>query len=678
MGGMKAPIAPIKKKVCSNHGDKRTDNYFWLRDKNNPEVKKYLKQENAYTEGWFADVEKQRERIFKELKSRVRDKDSSVPYFYNGYWYGADVVPRGEHSVNWRSTSKSGAKQILLDQNKMARGKKFFYLSSYTVSPDNKYLAYALDELGNTKYNIHFKEIESGKELPGVIKDVNGYAVWSNSSDAVWYLAFDEAHRPYQVWRYDIDSRKKTLVFEELNETYYVSLYTTTDREYVVINCDSHSGNKSYYFSSSDDSRPKMVSKHKKNVMTYFDHAEGVWYMDTNTRNPDGELLRSINPHLPISSWKSVFKPKQGSRLRGFVLNKHAISVEVMSAGATSIVVIPQKGRRYTIDTPEKVSMAAFCVNKDYSGKYLYYSYESMVTPDTIKQHSFVSRKEKVLKVYKPEGEYRERDYTTKQIKVAGHDGVKVPLTLIYKDKLFKGDGSNPCLLYGYGSYGICVEPHFNYANLSLLDRGFVYVVAHIRGGRDCGEAWYQNGKLSKKKNTFKDFISAAEALCLKKYTSSDKLFVRGGSAGGLLMGTVSNMRPDLFRGVISQVPFVDSLNTMLDVSIPLTVGEYVEWGNPNNKKDYDYMKSYAPYENIEAKDYPAMLITAGFHDTQVHYWESAKYVAKLRTHKTDKNPLLLKMDMDSGHAGKRGRYQYLEQLSWLYVFMFKILGIKH
>ncbi len=672
----------IEKKF-NEFGKKRVDNYFWMRDKNNPDVLKYIKHENKLTDDWLSDTKNLQEKLFKELKSRKRDKDESVPYFYNGYWYIKKFEKGKEYPVLFRKKGSLKAKaEKIIDQNVLAKGKKYYNIGGAGISPDNRYFAYAEDTKADRKYILKIKDLKTGKNLKDTITDISTAFIWGNDSRSIFYVKVDEITlRPFLVKRHILDrsQEKDETVFEERNEIYYVSLEKTRSQKFILIDIGCHDHEFQYYFNADGEIyEPKLFAKPKSGIIYDIDHGNGFWCVRTNLKALDFEIYRAPENKIDQKYWKIFIPAKDGVQNSNFLLFKNHFAYEQIITGIPYFKVLNLvTGKTKSIKFKEKLYGGDFLFNPEYDSSKLRLSFETMKDPEIEYEYNMNSGKMKVLKVHKPKGKHNPEDYVVERKWVKSHDGVKVPISLFYK-KGIKKDGGNPCLLYGYGSYGYSTSQSFNDNVLALVNRGFIFAVAHIRGGQEMGRAWYLDGKLLKKKNTFYDFVAAGEYLVKQKHTSREKLFAMGGSAGGLLMGAVANMRPNLWGGMVFYVPFVDVINTMLDASIPLTTGEYVEWGNPNQKKYLNYMKSYAPYENIERKDYPAILIESGFNDTQVHYWEPLKYLAKMKEYKTDQNPILLKMDLDTGHGGKSGRFSYLRDTARVYAFLLKLSGIKN
>jgi len=675
---MSTPRPKKVRKVFRTHGDYRVDNYFWMRDKKNPEVVDYLKEENAYSKKWFTKEKDVTKELLEELKSRIREDDSSEPYFYKGYWWGSDRKTGKEYGIFWRKKTKKSAKEVILDENKVAKGHSYSSASICAFSPDMSEFIYAHDVVADKKYDLYLATVGSSKKAELILKDVSSNVVWGKNRDVIYWVSFDEIHRPSTVWQYNLVTKEKIKLFSEEDETLFLSISKSSSEKYLIIDTGGHDGNKQYLYDLGEGDAPKQVLSFKKKTDYYIDHTERGFYLLSNRERPDGILYycQEVAP-TNLNDWAVAYKPLRENHLNDFSVHEDYLAVSEVIKGEEKIRVIPNKGRSYYIDTEGSAGGMHLGTNLEFSASRIRFRYQSMINPPQVLTHDLKTKKNKVLRTYAPAGTYRKSKYETKRIWAKSVDGTKVPITLMYRKDLFKKDGTNPCLMYGYGSYGHSIFPYFSKDILSLVDRGFVYAIAHVRGGRELGEDWYRSAKFLTKKRTFTDFIACGEQLIKSKYSSPDKLCIRGGSAGGMLMGAVTNMRPDLFAGVVAQVPFVDVINTMLDETIPLTVGEFVEWGNPKKKQYYKYMKSYSPYDNIETKAYPPMLVTEGFNDTQVHYWESAKYVAKLREYKTDNNPLLLKMDMDTGHGGKSGRYSYLDDVSHVFAFLLECVKSK-
>lgn len=668
-------------KKFKDFGTTRTDNYYWMRDKTDPDVLPYIKYENSVTDTWMSDTKRFQEKLFKELKSRKKDRDESVPYFQNGYWYQKKFEKGKEYAVIYRRKGSLKARaEKVLDQNELAKGKKYFQIGSAVISPDNRYCAYVEDVKADKRYVMRIKDLYIGKNISDVITDASTTFEWTNDSKSIVYVEVDAVTlRPYRVKRHvlGVSSKRDKIVFEEKNDTYYVEVAKTRSKKYLMIGVGSHDHDFSYYMDADGTTLiPKLFTKAKAGISYDVNHANGFWYVRTNERAIDFEIFRIPESNIQRKNWESFIPPQAGSRFEGFLLFKNYLVYKEVIAGIPYFHVTDISTKRNkTIRFPEKLYSGDFLHNPEFDSKDLRISLETMKDPITEYEYDMHTGVMKVLKVHKPKGAYSGEKYTTKRLWATGHDGVKIPLSVIHKKGIVL-DGSNPCLLYGYGSYGFSLSAEFNENSMSLVDRGFVYVFAHIRGGQEMGRQWYLDGKFLKKKNTFLDFISCAELLIKKRYTRPEFMIARGGSAGGLLMGAVANMRPDLFRAMVFQVPFVDVINTMLDPSIPLTTGEYVEWGDPRKKKYFEYMKSYAPYENISKQEYPMIFIDSGFNDTQVHYWEPLKYIAKMKDVNPDMQEIFLRMDLDTGHGGKSGRFAYLYDVARIYAFICKAVGI--
>lgn len=660
----------------------RIDNYFWMRDKKDPDVIDYIKYENSLSKKWFSDVSDLKDKIFKELKSRIREKDESIPYFLNGYWYVKKFEKGKEYPLLFRRKDKLNARlELVLDQNTLAKGKKYYNLGRASVSPDNKLLAYTEDTAGDRRFSLKIKNLETGKYLKDKITEVSNNFEWSNDSSSLFYVESDKTTlRPYILKKHTLgeNNLNDVLVYKEEREIYYLDILKSRSKKYLILNIGSHDNTFVKYIDISGESLSVIdFVKPKKGVIYDINHADKYWYVRTNEKSIDFEIFKVSDNSISRKNWQSLIEPKEGYKYNSFILFKDYFVYEEYKEGVPGIFVLNLNNKKVRkINFKQSLYDVGFLFNPEYESNKLNIYFETRKTPETDIEYDLKTGKSKVLKTHKPQGRFDENKYEVKREWVKSFDGAKIPITLLYK-KGIKKDSNNPCVIYGYGSYGFSINQNFNQNVFSLIDRGVIMAIAHIRGGEEMGRRWYLDGKFLKKKNTFNDFISCAEFLINKKYTNREKLVAKGGSAGGLLMGAVANQRPDLFKAMILHVPFVDVVNTMLDNTIPLTVGEYVEWGNPNNKKYYNYMLSYSPYDNIKKQNYPAMFINSGFNDTQVHYWEPLKYIAKMKEFKTDNNPILLNMNLSVGHSGKSGRFSSLEDVSLDYVFTLKVLGIK-
>ncbi len=676
---LKPPVAKIVPHTVTTLGDTRVDNYFWLRDRNDPATIAYLEAENAYTKAEMKHTEGLQEKLYSEILGRIQQTDESVPTKRDDYVYYTRTEEGKQYSIYCRKLLSNDAKEeVLLDGNKMAEGKKYFRVGNFAPSPNHNLLAYSVDTEGDEAYTIHVMDLHTGKLLADAIPNTYYSLEWANDNATFFYTVLDAAKRPYKVFRHTLGVEKNTLVCHETDERFTVELEKTRSRAYILINIGSSLTSEVRYLKA-DRPKGRFATLLPRIQETEYDvtHHGDSWFIRTNDGAKTFRLVEAPVKDPSRENWKEVIAARKESTLESVTAFKDDLVTEERDQGLIRIRIqnFTTSDVHY-VEFTEPVYTASLGANAEYATKLLRFNYTSLVTPDSVFDYKMDTR-ERTLKKQQPVlGGYDSSKYQSERIYATSADGVKVPISLVYKKGLVQ-NGSAPMLLYGYGSYGISMDPTFSAARLSLLDRGMIYAIAHIRGGADLGKPWHEDGRLLIKKNTFHDFVACAEYLIAEKYTSPEHLSIMGGSAGGLLMGAVTNMRPDLFRAVVAKVPFVDALNTMLDASLPLTVGEYEEWGNPNEKPYYDYIKSYAPYENVAAKEYPAMLITAGLNDPRVSYWEPAKWAAKLRAMKTDKHPLLLKTNMGSGHFGSSGRYEYIKETAFDYAFLLSALGIE-
>jgi oligopeptidase B len=677
-------MPPVAKKVTKElvaHGDVRIDNYYWMNDREDPEVIAYLNAENDYTTAVMKHTEPLQEKLFDEIKSKIKQQDESVPYKKNGYFYYTKTEPEKEYYLVCRKKgSLDAAEQVMLDVNKMAEGYEFFALGGSSVSPDNKLVAYGVDTVSRREYTIHFKNLETGEILPDKIPLTTGGATWANDNKTVYYELKDPVTlRSEKIMKHTLGTpvENDEVVFYEDDETFSVFVYKTKSEKYLMIGSESTLTSE-YRFLDADNPAGefKIIQPRTRGLEYSVDHFGNDFYIRTNLDALNFKLVKTPVSATGKENWKEVIANRNDVFFEDFDILKDYLVVSERKEGITQLRVMPWKGDEYYIDFDEEVFTVNSNVNLEFDTDVFRFSYTSMTTPNSVFDFNLKTKERVLLKETEVLGGFDKNNYETKRIYATAGDGTKIPISLVYRKGL-KKDGNNPAMIYGYGSYGYTMDPAFRLSVLPLLDRGFVYAIAHIRGSQVNGRAWYEDGKLLKKMNTFTDFNDCAQYLIDQKYTNSDKLFAKGGSAGGLLMGACVNLRPDLYKGVIAHVPFVDVVTTMLDESIPLTTGEFDEWGNPKIKKYYDYMLSYSPYDNVEAKDYPAMLVTTGLHDSQVQYWEPAKWVAKLRDLKTDDNPLIFHINMDFGHGGASGRFQWIKDTALEYAFVFDQLGME-
>ena len=676
------PIAAKKPKDLTIHGHTRVDEYFWLNDRENPEVIKYLTDENTYTKAIMADTDTFQAKLYKEMRSRIKEDDTSVPYKDNGYWYYTRYEEGKEYAIHCRKKgTMEGAEEILLNENELAEGHDYFSAGGLTVSDDNKWLSFSIDTVSRRLYTIHFKNLETGEILAESIPNSEGGVAWAADNKTVFYAKKDlQTLRTPEIYRHVVGTAATTdkLIFTEEDDTFncsvwrsrskakiFIGSYQTVSTEYRMLDASKPEGEFVLIEPRSRD--------HEYSVTDFGDKL----YIVTNLEAKNFRLMEAPVKSPGRKNWKEVIAHRPETLLEGVEMFKDFMVLEERTNGLSMLRIRKQStGEEHYVNFGEAAYTTYLSTNREFDTDKLRYGYSSMTTPWSTFEYGMATKERTLLKEQPVIGTFKKENYTTERIMATATDGTKVPISIVYR-KGVKKDGSAPLLLYAYGSYGASMDAYFSSTNLSLLDRGFIYAIAHIRGGEEMGRQWYEDGKLLKKKNTFTDFIDCGEHLIKSGYTSKGKLFAMGGSAGGLLMGAVVNMRPDLWKGVVAAVPFVDVVTTMLDESIPLTTGEYDEWGNPNVKEYYDYIRSYSPYDNVEAKEYPNMLVTTGLHDSQVQYWEPAKWVARLRDRKTGDNLLLLHTNMDAGHGGASGRFESLKETALEFAFIFKLMGIK-
>ncbi|MEF3079034.1 S9 family peptidase [Winogradskyella poriferorum] len=676
---------PIAKKIpheLEKHGDVRVDNYFWMKDREHPEVIDYLKAENAYCDAQMAHTKAFQKDLFEEMKARIKEDDSSVPYKYNGYWYITRYEKGKDYPIYARKKeSLDNPEELLFDCNKMAEGQSYFKLVGISISPDNKKVSYGVDTTGRRQYTIRVKDIATHKVFNDSIENTTGSSTWANDNETLFYTQKDPVTlRAYQIFRHKLGSNSEDeLIFQEGDETFGTAIYKSKSRKYIIIACYSTLTNE-YHILNADNPNGKFeVFQPRVRGLEYsISHYDGHFYILTNKdKATNFKLMKCSETDRALDKWQEVVPHRNEVLLESIDIFKNYLVISERDNGLNKIRIKRWDDTEdYYLPFDNETYTAYTTTNVEFDTETLRYAYNALTTPASVLEFNMKTKTKTVLKEQEVlGGKFNKDNYTSERIWATAEDGTKIPMSLVYK-KGIKKDGSNPLLQYAYGSYGSTVDPYFSTIRLSLLDRGFIYVIAHIRGGEYLGRQWYEDGKLLKKKNTFSDFVACSIHLIKERYTSSKHLYAMGGSAGGLLMGAIINMAPELYNGIIAAVPFVDVVTTMLDDSIPLTTGEYDEWGNPNDKLYYEYMKSYSPYDNIETKEYPNMLITAGLHDSQVQYWEPAKWVAKLRDMKTDNNRLYLKTNMDAGHGGASGRFESIKEDAEEYAFLLDLEGI--
>lgn len=683
---VKDKFAPRVKKVSVNlekHGDVRTDDYFWLRERENPEVMDYLTRENVYNEEMTAHTKQLQEKLFQEVKERIKEDDSSVPYKLNGYWYITRFEKGKDYPIYSRKKETLYApEEILFDVNEMAEGHDYYRLSGMSVSPNNKLVSYAVDTVSRRKYTIYIKDLETGEIFEERIKNTTGGATWANDNKTLFYARKDEETlRSNKIYKHRLGTKSKDdeLVFFEEDETFHTFVYKSKSRRYIIIGSESTLTSEYRFIAADDpDGEVEVVQPRIRGVEYSIAHYRDSFYIMTNIDGATNFKLMKTPVHEPgVENWKEVIPHREEVLLEDIDLFRDYLVVSERSNGLNKIHIRRWDGTdSYFLPFDNETYTAFTGTNPDFDTEILRYTYNSLTTPTQVVDFNMRTKEKEVKKELEVlGGKFHKENYVSDRIWATAQDGTKIPMTLVHRKEL-KRDGTNPVLQYAYGSYGSTIDPYFSNVRLSLLDRGFIFVIAHVRGGEYLGRKWYQDGKLLKKMNTFTDFIDCTKHLIQENYTSPEHMYASGGSAGGLLMGVVANMAPHLYHGIIATVPFVDVVTTMLDETIPLTTGEYDEWGNPNDPEYYFYMKSYSPYDNVKAQDYPHMLITTGLHDSQVQYWEPAKWVAKLRELKTDSNKLLFHTNMDAGHGGASGRFEALREVAEEFAFLLDLEGI--
>jgi oligopeptidase B len=678
---IKPPLATVQEKILTHHGAERTDPWFWLREKEKPEVLEYLKSENAYTDAVLEPTKPLQEKLYQEMRSRIKEDDSSVPEKEDEYFYFTRYEEGGQYPLICRKKEPpEGRDETLLDVNQEAKGKSFFELGICENSPNHDLLAYSADLDGSEKYTIFVKDLKTGKLLDEKIPNTSTSFAWASDSKSFFYTVLDEHLRPLKMFHHILgqDPAQDRLVYEEKDPRFFVDVHESESGRYIYL--VSHGNNMSeWYFLRSDNAAGefKLISS-RETDHEYDVTDQGERFLIRTNRNDarDFQIMEAPIERPEQKNWAELIAHEPGRLILDmYAFSKHIVIHETQKGIPALHILDLKDGNSHRIEFEEEAFWLRVSRGREYKTSTLRFGYTSLTTPQTVFDYDMNTRTRELKKRKPVLGTFSPADYVTERIYAKSHDGTEVPISLVHRKEI-PLDGSAPLLLYGYGSYGLSIPPTFSSDRLSLLDRGFVFAIAHIRGGMELGYDWYLQGKLLHKKNTFLDFIACGEHLVKEKYTSKEKLIAMGGSAGGMLIGAVANMRPDLFHALIAHVPFVDVLNTMLDESLPLTTMEYNEWGNPQIEEYFDFIQSYSPYDNIEAKDYPHMLIVGGLNDPRVTYWEPAKWAAKLRHTKTDDNLLLLKIQMGSGHAGASGRFENLKEVSLDYAFALSVLGM--
>lgn len=673
------PKAKRVPKLLEIHGDQRLDPYFWLNERENPAVIQYLEDENAYAEAMMKDTEEFQQILFDEMKARYKKDDESLPYFFNEYWYIVRFEEGKEHPLFTRKfQTLENEEELLLDVNVLAEGHKFFEVGSVSVSPDNKLMSYSSDNMGRRIYEINFKNLETGEILQDQIAHTTGKAVWANDNDHVFYIRKDDSLRAFQVFLHQLgtDSSQDVLIFHEEDDAFDVNVFKTKSLEYIFISSSSTISDEQRFIPAGEVMAEWQIIQPRTDDLEYaVEHYEDEFYIITNADDATNfKLVKTKVTQPGIENWTDIIPHREEVLLEGFEIFKNYLVLEEREEGLLQLKIIDTKnGTSHYLPFSDPTYTAYIGLNLEFNTDKLRFGYTSLTQPSSTFEYDMADRSTVLLKKQEVlEKHFSPLNYISERVWATARDGKKIPISLVYHHKTEKSP-ETPLLLYGYGSYGHTVDASFSNVRLSLLNRGFIYAIAHIRGGEYMGREWYEDGKMLQKKNTFFDFIDAAKFLIKENFTSSQHLYGMGGSAGGLLMGAIINLEPELFRGIVAQVPFVDVVTTMLDETIPLTTGEFDEWGNPKDEEYYHYIKSYSPYDNIEARNYPNILVTTGLHDSQVQYWEPAKWTAKLRNLKTDDNLLLFKTDMSSGHGGASGRFESLKEDSLEYAFLMKL-----
>ena len=675
---------PIDKEL-SIHNDTRVDSYFWLNDREDENVLDYLKEENAFFEESTAHTKDFQKDLFEEMKARIKEDESSVPYKHNGYWYITRYEKGSNYPIYTRKKESLDAKEeILLDCNIEAEGHDYFNVRGLAISPDNTLLSYGLDTVSRREYVIKIKNLVTGEYFEESIINTTGSSTWANDNKTFFYTLKDkETLRSYKICRHTIgtSSTEDVDVYEEKDDTFDVFVYKTKSRKYICIGSSSTLTSEYRFINANEPETEFKVFQERIRGLEYgMAHYDGHFYVLTNADNATNfKLMKTKEDATEKEHWQTLVEHREDTLLEDIDIFKDYLIISERTNGLNQIRITRWDGKAdYYLPFDNETYTCYSSINIDFDTEWFRYGYNSMTTPTSVIEFNMRTKEFKVLKEQKVlGGNFNKEDYISERIWATAKDGVKIPMSVIYK-KGFKKDGSQPLLQYAYGSYGHTIDPYFSTTRLTMLDRGFVYVIAHVRGGEYLGRPWYESGKLLNKKNTFTDFVDCSKFLINEGYTSPEHLYAMGGSAGGLLMGVVMNIAPKLYNGIIAAVPFVDVVTTMLDDTIPLTTGEYDEWGNPNEKEYYEYIKSYSPYDNVVAQDYPNVLVTTGLHDSQVQYWEPAKWVAKLRELKTDTNKLFLHTNMETGHGGASGRFEALKELAEEYAFLFDLEGIRN
>ncbi|MGP2570032.1 S9 family peptidase [Ornithobacterium rhinotracheale] len=680
------PKAEQKDYVRDIHGERVNDPYFWMnayfkKTEDSPAVLAHLEQENIYAEEMMSDTKNLQDKLFVEMRSRIKEKDESVPTFINGYYYYTRTEEGKQYYKFCRKKASLDApEEILLDVDEMAEGKAYFNAKGFSISPNNELLAFGVDEVSRRQYKIFIKDLKTGKIYDEDIQNTSGSSVWANDNQTIFYTENNtETLLSEKIKRHQLGTQasEDVCVYHEQDPTNYIGVYKSKNRDYILIYSSATTSSEERFIKASEPfSEFQVFQKRRKDVLYSVVPLEDRFLIMTNDQAENFKLMQCPLDKTTIEHWEEIIPHRSDVLLESVEEFKDFLVITERFNGLTRLVIQNRKTKEeklVSFDDPTYVVYPSG--NEEYNSQELRFVYNSMVTPPSVYDENMVTGERKLLKQQEVLGDFNKDLYTSERLFATAQDGTKIPISVVYKKETPRNENT-PLLLYGYGSYGYSLDASFSTTRLSLLNRGFVFAIAHVRGGEEMGRAWYENGKLLKKKNTFNDFIDCAKFLIQENYTSPAHLYAEGGSAGGLLMGAIANQAPELWNGIIAQVPFVDVINTMLDETIPLTTNEYDEWGNPNNEEFYHYMKSYSPYENIKAQKYPNMLITTGLHDSQVQYFEPAKWAAKLRDFNQGESKILFKTEMDFGHGGASGRFDYLKETAFEFAFLFKLEGI--
>jgi oligopeptidase B len=692
----KAPIAPKVRHTTDIHGVTLEDDYFWMRlsdeqkeaqtpDEQTKAVVAYLEAENAFTKTALAHTDALQEKLFQEMKGRIKETDMSVPVFDNGYWYYTRFEQGADYALYCRKkqSMETGSEEILVNGPERAAGHDYWSLGGWDVSEDNRLMGMAEDTVSRRIYTVVFKDLQNGSLLEDKLEGVSGGGItWANDNKTVFYTRKDTVTlRESQIWKHKLGTPQSedVMVFEEKDEEFYTGVYKTKSDQFIVIaSTQTMSAEYRVLDANAPDSEWRVIQPRERGLEYGIDHYGDKFYIVTNLDAKNFRLMQCPLKQTGKEYWQEVIAHRADVFLEGIEIFNEYLVIQERKGGLTQLRIKRwDNAADYYMEFQDATYSMGIGANPEFNTQVLRYGYSSLVVPSSTYDYNMATRQRTLLKQQEVVGGYDQSAYTSEYVRARADDGTLVPISIVYRKDRFRKDGTSPLLLYGYGSYGASMDAYFSSTRLSLLDRGFVFAIAHIRGGQELGRAWYEDGKLLKKKNTFTDFIDCGEFLVQEKYSAPDQLFAMGGSAGGLLMGAVTNMAPTLWKGIVTAVPFVDVINTMLDETIPLTTGEFDEWGNPKDKTYFEYMLSYSPYDNLKAMEYPNILITTGYWDSQVQYWEPAKYLARLRQLKTDNNLLLMWCNMDAGHGGKSGRFEALKEYALEYAFLLDLAGIK-